>query len=213
MEPNLSLRILDGAELRQERALPASLTNFINAAYREIEPPGSFDRLPTQDDLWQELSHDGGFCVILQDLSRGGLPVAITGAKRWNKNKWKKEGLDDDNNARVTEPDPSGREEWEIGPVATLNEPQYRKRGLIDRCLACLYNTLLEPTPGKESKTDITVWMKVQKGFRIDYWTRKGFKQVGPESSIPVGEWHSELGFVVFDMCQTISRGSRIMNR
>jgi hypothetical protein len=203
MASGLTLRILDAAQLRQEHALLASLTDLVNETYREIDAPGSFARLPTQDALWREFGRNG-FCVILQDPGRGDLPVAITGAKRW-----KKERKDDDeiNNAGLIEPEPSWPDEWEIGPVATRKEPQYRRKGLIDRCLASLYRALLEESGGGGQTGEVTLWMKVEEGIRIGYWTKKGFRQVGPWWSVPVGEWHTDLGFRGIDMRKTISRG------
>jgi len=184
----LSFRILDGEKLRNEVILLNPLTDMVNAAYREIDADGSFPRLPDADAIWQEFGHVG-VCVIVQDLDRDGLPVAITGAKPW-----RQLTVGSDQTEPVTE--------WEIGPVATRDDPLYRKRGLIDQCLTLLYDTLLEISRGKEIK----IWMKVEEGVRIDYWRKKGLEQVGPRWFVPVGEWHTDLGFAGIDMCKTISK-------
>lgn len=187
MALDLSFRILDGQRLRHETVLLDPLTDMINRAYLEIDADGAFPRLPDRDAIWKEFGHVG-VCVIVQDRDRGDLPVAITGAKAWKPD--------------VGVGQAATWREWEIGPVATRDEPSYRRRGLIDRCLALLYEALL----GISSGTEIRVWMKVEEGVRVDYWRKKGFAQVGSRWLIPVGEWHAELGFAGIDMCKTISR-------
>src|ERR1700744_3959147 len=129
MALHLSLRILSIRELRNDEILVPTFV-LINESYKEHEGEGVADRFPTPEDFLQDLEVDG-LCAIIQDSEKSNLPVAVVVAKRWK-------GRQDEANIGAHARD------WEIGPAASRNLPQYRKRGLIERCLQGISPILLD---------------------------------------------------------------------
>jgi hypothetical protein len=189
MALELSLRILTAEELKVEQTLCIPLVSMINEAYSKREGEGLLSRFSDPDAIWKELGNNG-LCVILQDPEHGDIPVAVAGAKRWKKGGCGEGGGED-------------LREWEISPVATRINPSYRKKGLVDRCLAVLYSALLERV---EEGQKLKLWVQVVENYYGDYWRRKGYNQVGPEWIIAKGVWHKDYGFTLIDMCKNIQR-------
>lgn len=191
MEAALSLRVLTTQELADDKALPP-LVIMINEAYKRAEEQYAGGPVTARylgpAALLEDLASNG-LCVIIFDTSKGNTPVAVAGAKRWK------------GSQGMGNPDKDGRE-WEITPVAVSSNPEYRKRGLVDQCLKALYTRLLE----RVEDGTVRLWVKVVEDLLSEYWARKGFKQVGPQWFIPIGEWHRNRGFTLIDMLKEISQ-------
>ena len=190
MSSVLPLRLFTAKELENEKTLVISLMDMVNDAYALQELEGSISRFKDSDEIWKDLGDDG-LCAVVQDPDNGDLPVAMACAKRWTKC-----------GGTACEPEATG--DWEIGPAASRNDPRYRKKGLVDRCLNVLYDALLDRSGAKT----LTLWMKVVENLVADFWRKKGFAQVGPRWIIPRGEWHRDQEFILIDMCKVVSRSA-----
>lgn len=186
----LSLRVLTTQELADDKAL-LPLVIMINEAYKRAEEVYAEGPVTARylgpAALLEDLGSDG-LCVLISDPSKDNTPVAVAGAKRWIP-----QGMGN--------PNKDGRE-WEITPVAVFSHPEYRKRGLVDQCLKALYPYLLE----RVEDGPVRLWIKVVEDLLSEYWARKGFKQVGPQWFIPIGQWHRSRGFTLIDMLKEISQ-------
>jgi hypothetical protein len=191
MAAALSLRVLTTQELADDKAL-LPLVVMINEAYNRAEEEYAEGPVTARylgpAALLEDLGSDG-LCVLISDTSKDNTPVAVAGAKRWK------------GPQGMSNPNKDGRE-WEITPVAVSSHPEYRKRGLVDQCLKPLYTRLLERVEDGEVK----LWVKVVEDLLSEYWSRKGFKQVGPQWFIPIGQWHKSRGFTLIDMLKEISQ-------
>ncbi|KIX10433.1 uncharacterized protein Z518_01515 [Rhinocladiella mackenziei CBS 650.93] len=189
MASNLLLRVFTADDLRNEEELLVALLDMVNKTYRSHHEEGIISRFATSDEIWRELGEDGQ-CAVIQIPERGGLPVAMACAKRWK--------------SHAEEEHPVGEtNDWEIGPVASRNDSQYRKKGLADRCLIALYDAARSRSGEKKF---VRFWVRLIENRVADYWRKKGFVQVGPRWLIPKGEWHKEKEFVMIHMCKEILR-------
>ncbi|KAL6251846.1 hypothetical protein RBB50_002056 [Rhinocladiella similis] len=187
---NLLLRVFEPENLQDRPLLLSRLMVMINDAYSEIDAQGSFPRLSNPDSLWREFAPDG-ICAIIQDLTNDNVPVAIAGAKRWEKH-----SVESGVNTLCNE--------WEISAVASRNDLRYRRAGLVERCLNVLRDRLMQTSSGQ----CVCLWVKVESGIRVDYWSKKGFMPVGEPWTVPVGEWHPDLGFTGVNMRRTFTKST-----
>src|SRR5262245_15643685 len=142
MAASLQPRVVTGANLPGEKELLATVQALVNKCYNPQQCETMKPRYHSPDEIYQEIGEDG-FLVAIVDPTAGGAAVAAAGVKRW----------------RTTTPRIENGiwyQNWEIGPAATLNTPEYRKKGLIDRCLQALYDSLLE----REPEARIKLWIK-----------------------------------------------------
>lgn len=197
METNLALRVLTTQELGKDPCL-LPLIQMINETYStNLEDPDHInDRYAEADELLQELGPDG-ICALILDCTNGknNSPVAVAGVHRWKGNR---------NNGNLKFED-DGRD-WEIAPAASLRDPKYRKKGLVDRCLQALYTRLL----AQVEAGPVRLHMVVLEDLNAEYWKRKGYKQDGERWLIPKGRWHKLHEYVVIDMLKEISPGSLV---
>jgi hypothetical protein len=192
MATSLSVRVLTTQELAGDASL-LPLIDMINQVYGaglEGVAEDILDRYSGSDDLLQELGTEG-LCAFVLDSSNDNRPVAVAGVKRWK-------GYRNNGN-----PHNDGRD-WEIGPAASHRDPQYRKKGLVDRCLQALYTHLLTQT----ETGPVRLHMTVLEDVNAEYWKRKGYKQDGERWLIPKGRWHKLYEYVVIDMLKEISHES-----
>jgi GNAT superfamily N-acetyltransferase len=193
---HLALRVLTATELWGDAVLVPTCT-LINESYKERESKGLLDRYTSAEDFARDLDADG-LCAVIQDSRHENRPVAVAVAKRW-----KGRRKDDDDYDCATAPD-AGTRDWEIGPVASHSLPEYRGRGLIERCLQGLSALLV----AQVTEGPVRLWVKVVEEFYAAYWARKGFVQCGASYVIPVGEWHRDRAYTLVDMVKEISRSA-----
>lgn len=188
METNLALRVLTTQELAKDPSL-LPLIQMINETYgTNLEDPEDMhDRYSESDELLQELGPDG-ICAFVLDCGKNNSPVAVVGAHRWKGHRTNGNPNDD------------GRD-WEIGPAASHRNPQYRKKGLVERCLQALYARLL----AQAEAGPVRLHMTVLEDLNAEYWKRKGYKQDGERWLIPKGRWHKLHEYIVIDMLKEIS--------
>jgi hypothetical protein len=194
---HLALRVLTAPELWSDAVLVPTCT-LINESYKGREAEGLLDRYPSAEDFARDLDADG-LCAVIQDSRLENWPVAVAVAKRW-KGRRKDDGGGGD---RATAPD-TGTRDWEIGPAASRSLPEYRGRGLIERCLQGLSARLV----ARVTEGPVRLWVKVVEEFYAAYWARKGFVQCGASYVIPVGEWHRDRAYTLVDMVKEISRSA-----
>jgi len=88
--------------------------------------------------------------------------------------------------------------------AATANAPQYRKRGLVDKCLAAINRELLTRVRKREGEDGVArrvlSWIRAADEANGDYWRKKGYVQVGGISVIPKGVWSHDRDFHVVTM-------------
>lgn len=188
MATGLSVRVSTIQELAGDeflRPLIQMINETYGAALEGVED--MLDRYSGSDDFLQELGMDG-LCAFVLDSSSNNRIVAVVGAKRWK-------GYRNNGN-----PHNDGRD-WEIGPAASHKDPQYRKKGLVDRCLQALYTRLLT----QAETGPVRLHMTVLEDVNAEYWKRKGYKQDGERWLIPKGRWHKIYEYVVIDMIKEIS--------
>ncbi|OAP62528.1 hypothetical protein AYL99_04733 [Fonsecaea erecta] len=195
----LALRVLTASELWSDTVLVPTYT-LINESYKERESEGLLDRYPSAEEFARDLDVDG-LCAVIQDSRHENRPVAVAVAKRWKGRR--KDDNDDDNDNSATAPDARTRD-WEIGPVASRSLPQYRGRGLIERCLQGLSARLV----AQVTEGPVRLWVKVVEEFYAAYWARKGFMQYGESYVIPVGEWHRDRAYKLVNMVKEVSRST-----
>ncbi|EXJ54524.1 hypothetical protein A1O7_09864 [Cladophialophora yegresii CBS 114405] len=193
----LVLRVLTAPELWSDAVLVPTCT-LINESYKGRESEGLLDRYPSAEDFARDLDTDG-LCAVIQDSRHENRPVAVVVAKRW---KGRRKDVDDDDD-RATAPD-AGTRDWEIGPAASRSLPEYRGRGLVERCLQGLSARLL----AQVTEGPVRLWVKVVEEFYAAYWARKGFVQCGASYVIPVGQWHRDRAYTLVDMVKEISRSA-----
>lgn len=188
MATSLLLRVLTTQELECDKSL-LPLINMINQVYRRGLPgvEDLLDRYSGPDDLLSDLGTDG-LCAFVLDSSQNLRPVAVVGAKRWKGYRNNGNPYDDGS-------------DWEIGPAASDSDPQYRKKGLVDRCLESLYTRLL----AKAQSGTVRLRMTVLEDVNAEYWRRKGYRQDGERWVIPRGRWHKVFEYTVIDMLKEIS--------
>ncbi|KAL6248378.1 hypothetical protein RBB50_004633 [Rhinocladiella similis] len=187
MASQLFLRVLTASELQNDDVLVPAL-ELINASYKEREAEGLLDRYSSPEVFLQDIGTDG-LCAIVQDREKNNLPGAVAVAKQWK-------GQRDQSMSRT-----DGRD-WEIGPAASRNLPQYRQKGLIERCLQSLSVRLLD----QAGDGTVRLWVMVVEELYSTYWARRGFEQYGSSYVVPVGEWHRDRSYTLIDMKKEISR-------
>ncbi|ETI20613.1 hypothetical protein G647_08651, partial [Cladophialophora carrionii CBS 160.54] len=195
---HLDLRVLTAPELWNDAVL-VSTCLLINESYKGRESEGLLDRYPSAEDFARDLGVDG-LCAVIQDSRRENRPVAVAVAKRW---KGRRKDDDDDDDDDATAPD-AGTRDWEIGPAASRSLPEYRGRGLVERCLQGLSARLV----AQVTEGPVRLWVKVVEELYAAYWARKGFVQCGASYVIPVGEWHHNRAYTLVDMVKEISRSA-----
>jgi hypothetical protein len=198
---HLALRILTAPELWSDTVLVPTCT-LINESYKGRESEGLLDRYPSAEDFARDLGADG-LCAVIQDSRLENRPVAVAVAKRWKGRRKDDDGDGDGSGHRATAPD-AGTRDWEIGPAASRSLPEYRGRGLIERCLQGLSARLV----ARVTEGPVRLWVKVVEELYAAYWARKGFVQCGASYVIPVGEWHRDRAYTLVDMVKEISRSA-----
>lgn len=191
MASSLQLRVLSAQDLKIDEVL-APTCLLINQSYNERESEGLLDRYSSPAEFLNDLGTDG-LCAIIIDSGKGNVPVAVAVAKRW------KERQKDSATASSSNDDDV--QDWEIGPAASYNRPEYRRKGLMDRCLQSLEARLLS----QSQKGSVRLWVKTVEDMYAGYWGRKGFEQCGASYVIPVGEWHRDRSYTLVDMVKEIS--------
>ncbi|OCT48534.1 hypothetical protein CLCR_04353 [Cladophialophora carrionii] len=193
--PHLALRVLTAPELWSDAVLVPTCA-LINESYKGRESEGLLDRYPSAEDFARDLGVDG-LCAVIQDSRHENRPVAVAVAKRWTGRR------KDDDDDRATALD-AGTRDWEIGPAASRSLPEYRGRGLVERCLQGLSARLI----AQVNEGPVRLWVKVVEELYAAYWARKGFVQCGASYVIPVGEWHRDRAYTLVDMVKEISRSA-----
>lgn len=191
MATQLLLRALTTQELANDMSL-LPLIDMINEIYTEnLEGVQDIiDRYSGPNEFLKDLGTDG-LCAFLLDPSKDNRPVAMAAVKRWK-------------GYRGSGSPHNGGMDWEVGPVASHRDTQYRKKGLVDRCLEALYSRLL----AQAQTGTVRLHMTVLEVPNAPYWRRKGYQQDGERWEIPPGEWHKVDGYTVVDMLKEISVSS-----
>lgn len=208
------------------------LFELINHAYHSQDRSyyGSEDlftsqRLLTHEQLIQELGKHGLVAVarVVQDHDSsndevmGNRVFAVACLKPWKGKTvdlWEKQnanrGIHRTKDVLADDAHPI-REDWEVACCASINDPTYRKRGLITQCLAALVEYLHKTLQSVyiENGKQISLWVTALEGVgTVEYWQRRGFEMQGGPDLAPVGLWGASRSFRIATLKKTISFSS-----
>lgn len=162
--------------LYMNETLESSIANLVNAAFLEVPNFDNALRFQTASEVSKELGDDGIIAIAFDPVSGADRDkaVACISAKKYDPPEI--DGSVDRGEEMLN---------YRLYAVATLKDPQYRKKGLIPLCLSAL-KAALPPTS--------QLWIETAEEANGPYWQSRGFELAKSEKK-PKGFWGAEREF------------------
>jgi hypothetical protein len=209
------------------------LNTLINGAYTArdrscygAENLFSGPRLESLDQLLLEMGSSGLLAVAFDTLpdEQGSQeqghhhPVAVAGIKPWKGRAvdlWElqkaKSALQGTHQTMASDQNPAtagatSPNDWEVSVCASRNDPQYRRQGLVMRCLDVLLQQLrASRLQSGVSESPISLWVTALEGVgNVEYWQRRGFVMQGETQTAPAGLWGAYRPFKIGTLKKTV---------
>jgi len=206
---DFQLQILSTDQLLKQPAVLHAVVSLVNAAYLDHKIFNGTLRFDSDDRLCSELGQ--GLCAVL--LDRESYAVATASVKMWTKEE--KENIERlhgsvfevQSGRRFTyEKDASNQYHFELAAVASRNDHQYRKKGLIEQCVKALESHLMKQLSTDEMDIQLTFWVRVVADINGEYWRRKGFCEFGQGRMMPKGTWRADEPFLFIAMNKSVTK-------
>jgi len=226
-QPSFQVKVYTAEELysTQNTVILAQVIDLVNDAYAAIQ--GGDLRLKTRERLGLEITEEGLCAVVLDVGSYDNEPVEEEEEEEKKvEGEVVSNGLEEARIGRVVATasvhlfhDQPNHHEY--GCVASLNEPRYRRKGLIDLCLRAVEAALIlkhsktsastttsltsitDNGNGSKLASDIKMYVGCIDYVNEEYWRRKGFVEV-ERKVMPVGHWGYEGAWSHLTMCRGV---------